>query len=227
MPVAVSLVKTVKSESKTGCDYFSRGAIGDTRKVTYSNGFVCVTKVQDESRNISEILAHKVARIMLLNTPVVESISPEMIAMDYIDAPMAAQFIAEKMNKSVFYASNLYTSTRSYQRMKFFDRLVANTDRNDGNYLIDENDRRGVVVYAIDHGHALRPCERGCDSDCYYCRLWPGQTWHGLYTDKQIREINRRLVGLKDTFARYGRETQYARMMQRWQILLSERDLNA
>lgn len=120
------------------------GVSADTELLTYADGKKLVRKSAGNPG--AEQASSIIGRAIGTRAPRVYRNHPSQVYMDYLDeAKTAAEVIARKL----YDVTDLYGSDEGL-RIGLFDLLIANADRNSGNWMIGPN----RTLFPIDHGHA-------------------------------------------------------------------------
>lgn len=204
-------------------DRLAGGMIGDTRVRRYKDGTKLVWKksatVQESD---AEQLSSTVARALGLNAPRVYRDKAREVNMEFVDGKVAygGSIVGNEADGAPAEAIN---STEG-RMMGLLDQLIANTDRHNGNWMIDKNYR----FIPIDHGFAFggrgatyaprngqTPSVLRSPFGEYYT-YGGGTRWaYNDLTKEDVAEIRQRLMALKPDFDHRNRGDWHKFMVDR------------
>ena len=221
------LQKAVETGAVVNENRFAQGAIGDTRKRKYADGTELVWKRGTKfGEQDAEQLASITARALGLRAPRIYRNRAEEVNMEFMPGQLGIDHPAVRRQEWMHLAEGVPDSlaaTKEGRMMGLLDQLIANTDRHNGNWLIEKDGH----IHPIDHGYAFgnrpgSPLKNGAKPDLirsgfgqHYYDEWGNGWGPNDLTKADIAEIRQRLEKLQPDFEKLGREKWHRFMMQR------------
>ncbi|WP_404274388.1 HipA family kinase [Exiguobacterium undae] len=137
---------------------------------------------------VNEHIGYEVCKFLGINLPPHEfvTITEEAVAENKTDLDFQSGdlfFASQQIRKAFKFNSGLQLKTADPTKiieMMFIDVILCNTDRNEGNILLQKFPNRDVEIYAIDYSHAFY---KGC--------LWSeGQFKHLIEDPTCLKDLN-------------------------------------
>jgi SPP1 gp7 family putative phage head morphogenesis protein len=212
------LAEVMEADEVTVRD-ISNGNYGHVDRITTARGtYVRKTirraeeGMEADRQQDAEQLAALVGRAFGLDTPAVARLAADSVGMAFMNGTMADELTDAVIARAM--------ATIEADRMRLFDLLISNRDRNGGNWLVGDGD--GLQL--IDHGGAFQPWAAPGEVPAWPEHMltgWAsGETWiENLLSQGDVIALKGRLAKLESTFTDLGRHDWYDAMWQRLEVL--------
>ncbi len=191
-------------ETPTDTRSFTDGLVGETELRTYADGTQVVRKVHGrtsaafrdgEEMTDAEVLGASLLRQLDVAAPEVHKAGPREVYMEFMDGKVGWLAYQEGPPAALL-------ATPGAKRLGLADYLLANTDRNPGNWLV----RDGGDLVGIDHGAAWEQDGPPDMHDLSPFARWlfktPGEV---DINPEQLAEVQRRVEAMRPEFEALGR----------------------